>query len=252
MTYRLMSYGNVEALISDDPIGRLLTDVDRAASAYEAAHREEAEVALTLSRMIGKKFNEDQKFRELLGKIDLRTAEERYELASILDVSVLDVECFVRYRTDCAAAMEAVAPAQELNDEWHRLKVDVGIKDTDASVFASKLERPMLVLFSADWCPPCRMKRPAFAELVRFFYEADVYYCDASERFELENIETIPTIVVYFPRGVSVRTSLRDTVAKVWEDMHLLVALGNKWEGTGAGELIHEDCSPLIVPYEAA
>ena len=57
-------------------------------------------------------------------------------------------------------------PNVALIRSWRALKKKAGIKDVDEKDFPKTLERPMLVLYSADWCPPCRMMRPTFARHV--------------------------------------------------------------------------------------
>jgi thioredoxin len=81
------------------------------------------------------------------------------------------------------------------------------ITDIKASSFAAavlKSPQPILVDFHADWCPPCRVMRPALEQLAtEFAGRLKFVGIDAEEEQELAKrygVESIPTLVV-FSRG---------------------------------------------------
>ena len=64
-----------------------------------------------------------------------------------------------------------------------------------------KSGKPVVVDFSADWCPHCRMLAPTIEELaVEYANEIDVYYVDTEDNQDLADqyeIMTIPTVYVF-------------------------------------------------------
>jgi len=138
-------------------------------------------------------------------------------------------------------------PNVALIRSWRALKKKAGIKDVDEKDFPKTLERPMLVLYSADWCPPCRMMRPTFARLVPFFDKAEVHYTHVEDWkwAKSQGVKGIPQFVAYFPNGARVSSNVGSTTKEIWETMHKLIALGRGWEG--AGELVCDGDSCKII-----
>lgn len=77
--------------------------------------------------------------------------------------------------------------------------------------FSSKVEqsgRPVLVDFSAEWCPPCKMLAPVVERLsLEFSDQLDVYGVDIDQNQQLSqrfNISGVPTII-FFKDGKEVK-----------------------------------------------
>ena len=113
-------------------------------------------------------------------------------------------------------------------------------------IIAPTRERPMLVLYSADWCDPCRWLRPTFARLVRFYDKAEVRYCNEDEWRRSRGVDFIPQFVAYFPNGARVNCDAGSTTKELWETMNKLITLGESW--SGEGELVCDQYSSAIVP----
>ena len=65
--------------------------------------------------------------------------------------------------------------------------------------------RPMIVDFSATWCPPCRQLKPIFEELKEEYKgKIDMITIDVDEMQQLSNnygIQSIPTLIYINPEG---------------------------------------------------
>ena len=77
--------------------------------------------------------------------------------------------------------------------------------------FAGKVEqaaRPVLVDFSADWCPPCKMLHPVIERIsLEFADKLDVYGVDTDHNMELSQrfgISGVPTMI-FFKNGKEVK-----------------------------------------------
>lgn len=78
------------------------------------------------------------------------------------------------------------------------------IRDVDTVTFdAQVLEAagPVLVEFSADWCPPCRMMEPVLAELARFYSgRLDVVRLDVDRDQDVSmrySVMSMPTLMLF-------------------------------------------------------
>jgi thioredoxin 1 len=83
--------------------------------------------------------------------------------------------------------------------------------DISEAQFAEKVEQaanPVLVDFSATWCPPCKMLRPVIERLsLEFNGKVDVYGIDTDENPTLSqrfSISGVPTMI-FFKNGTEVR-----------------------------------------------
>jgi thioredoxin 1 len=77
--------------------------------------------------------------------------------------------------------------------------------------FSEKVEQatlPVLVDFSAEWCPPCKMLAPVVERLaLEFDGKLDVYGVDTDQNPELSrrfNISGVPTLI-FFRNGQEVK-----------------------------------------------
>ncbi|WP_226656225.1 thioredoxin family protein [Pseudalkalibacillus hwajinpoensis] len=61
-------------------------------------------------------------------------------------------------------------------------------------------EGKSVLLFSADWCPDCRVIEPFLPELEEEYHEVDFYYVDRDEHIELcqeMDVFGIPSFVAF-------------------------------------------------------
>lgn len=77
--------------------------------------------------------------------------------------------------------------------------------------FAEKVERaprPVLVDFSATWCPPCKMLKPVIERLaLEYAGKLDIFSVDTDQNIDLSqrfNISGVPTMI-FFKTGKEVR-----------------------------------------------
>lgn len=110
------------------------------------------------------------------------------------------------------------------------------LHDVDAGITRAESERrPMLVLFTADWCPPCqRMKRHALgnAEVMSALEETFVLVkVDLTDRGGPNDavaidhgVQSIPTVMVYDEHGTHVES------AKGARTSTQLLALAHRFE----------------------
>ena len=77
--------------------------------------------------------------------------------------------------------------------------------------FASKVEqaaKPVLVDFSAEWCPPCKMLKPVLERIALEYSEKmDFFGVDTDNNMELSqkfNISGVPTMI-FFKNGKEVK-----------------------------------------------
>jgi thioredoxin 1 len=85
------------------------------------------------------------------------------------------------------------------------------MQDITEAQFAEKVEQaaaPVLVDFSATWCPPCKMLHPVIERIaLEFAGKLDVYGVDTDENQELSQrfmISGVPTMI-FFKSGKEVR-----------------------------------------------
>ena len=229
----------LEQLLLADPITAIYAHMENAMNAYEL----EDPIGAKKSECILKKWREAyEKKPELrieLQKHNFRTPEGLSVHAKLLNIPETEM---LGWRDFFIAKMNARVHA--VNDEtlirsWRQLKTRARIRDVGASNFPEKFDRPMLVLYSADWCPPCRVMRPTFARLVSFFDKADVRYCHEDEYRRGRGIEFIPQFVAYFPNGSSVSSRVGANTREMWDNMHKLATLGECF--VGHGELVCND-----------
>jgi len=78
------------------------------------------------------------------------------------------------------------------------------VRELDKKGFDEALQvkdRPVVVNFSADWCPYCRLLAPVIEDLAaEYAGKIDVYHVDTDEQEELAaryDIMTIPTVFVF-------------------------------------------------------
>ncbi|MCH7472562.1 thioredoxin [bacterium] len=85
------------------------------------------------------------------------------------------------------------------------------MQELTQSEFGEKVEqaeKPVLVDFSADWCPPCKQLAPVIERIsLEFSDKLDVYGVDTDTNMELSqrfNISGVPTMI-FFREGKEVK-----------------------------------------------
>lgn len=238
----------LEQLLHADPIGSLDKAFEDARRAYVARHAEDDAAVRKLFEQMQVLVKERPELQGKWAKHGLNTSKGRRALASLFGVSENDLLRIKKFQDGARRVQDRIASNEALIRSWRALKRKAGIRNIEGKDFPLKLDRPMLVLYSADWCSPCRMIRPTFARLVPFFDKADVRYCHDEKWYWPNGIPYIPLLVAYFPNGANVHGGLSGSTRKIWETMSALVALGTSWEGDG--ELVCGKDSCRIVVRE--
>jgi thioredoxin 1 len=82
------------------------------------------------------------------------------------------------------------------------------ITEADFAPKVEQAEKPVLVDFSAEWCPPCKMLAPVVERIALEFQEKlDVYGVNTDESPDLSqrfNISGVPTMI-FFREGKEVK-----------------------------------------------
>ncbi|MCC7479875.1 thioredoxin [bacterium] len=82
------------------------------------------------------------------------------------------------------------------------------ISETDFTAKVEQASKPVLVDFSAEWCPPCKMLGPVVERLsLEFADQLDVFGVDVDENPGLSqkfNISGVPTMI-FFRDGKEVK-----------------------------------------------
>ena len=115
-----------------------------------------------------------------------------------------------------------------------------GTTNTSEDDSETSPQLPILVLFSAPWCGPCRLTNPIVKEiLTQYKSQIDVIEIstdDFPEVAERANVLSIPTIQLYFGGkvmdtivGCVSKNVLGRSVDKVLEDLGLLTEEESSW-----------------------
>lgn len=237
----------LDQLLHADPVGTLYEKIEEAGKLYDLAHFDDA----MRSKATGDKWrssNEEKnpELRDRLAKLDITTPEGFRASVELHGISYADMKHWKKFREDRLTSIVSVFDETALIRSWRVLKSRAKITDVGEKNFPTELERPMLVLYSADWCGPCVLIRPTFARLVPFFDNADVRYCHDDEYRRNCGIAFIPQFVAYFPNGSSVFSHVPRTAREIWNTMNKLVVLGQSFSGEGELVCTEESCS--IVP----
>lgn len=75
------------------------------------------------------------------------------------------------------------------------------ISQVDFSSMVEKAAKPVLVDFSAEWCPPCKMLKPVLERIALEYGEKmDFYGVDTDNNIELSqkfSISGVPTMIIF-------------------------------------------------------
>lgn len=109
-------------------------------------------------------------------------------------------------KTSDSDSAATTAEAAAVNDETKK-----NYEITDGGLLSSN-GLPMLVDFSAEWCPPCRQLKPIFASLKKEYAgKIDLVSIDVDSMPDLAkkyNIQNIPALVYISPDGTEVYRSI--------------------------------------------
>ncbi len=238
----------LEDLLAADPIGALYRAQIKVTSDYTTANSAQLAEFEKLEAGRDKLLAQKPERGSELNKYPIETAEGRVAIATLLELSLETVAGAYGFLTGFKEASASGVPDKALIRSWRALKRQAKIPDVGPENFPTVLTKPLLVLYSADWCPPCRVMRPTFARLRKFFDKADVGYCHNDEWRKSRGINFIPQFVVYFPSGTEVSSGVPGTTQETWDVMNNLVALGQSYQGKGVLECSDEKCA--IVPSE--
>ena len=235
----------LDDLLKADPLTALYATIEAAEKNYAEANPEHASRYQATVEEISAKY-EDPELEKKVAQHSWATEDGVRAIAFLYEVTAERLKQALEFTKGQHAAVDKAVNEKTLIRSWHALKRKAGIKDVGEKDFPKMLERPMLVLFSADWCGPCRMMRPTFARLVPFFDKADVRYCHEDEWRRGQGVHFIPQFIAYFPNGAKVSSEVGGNTCEIWDTMNKLITLGASW--TGEGELVCDKYSCAIVP----
>ncbi len=229
-------FNTLEEVLAADPLGSMYETMRAAMEAVRVTHPDECELEDKVMNFILERIALDPTFDE-------RTEAGKQTIAAALGVSMEDLLRMEDFQREYFGAMEAVSPApEELIAQWKELKHLNYIRDVDAATWPAQLTRPMLVLYSADWCHPCRMIRPTFAQLVLFYDKAEVRYCHDEAFHDAHGVDGIPQFIAHFPNGSRVMSDVGNSAQEMWDTMNNLVALGQAYQGDGRLVCTQDSC----------
>lgn len=240
----------LEDVLQADPVGSIYAAREKPIKDYMQAHPDGVTLRKRVSKKVRDRTEADPSFLDKIAAIDDATMDGKRQICQLLDITLDEWQQLQEFNAgiDVAARSTPSPDAQALIRSWKTLKERAGIQDVDATNFPSALQRPMLVLYSADWCPPCRAMRPTFAQLVPFFDKADVRYCHDDSLHAKLNPGGIPQFIAYFPNGATVQSFVPGSAREIWETMNSMITLGQSWEGHGT--FVCDESSCRIEPRE--
>ena len=172
------------------------------------------------------------------------------KIAEILKVNIEDLESYEKLDKAHAKEYEkrVSGPRKAL---WKRMVKKSPITVINRETFPGDDQRPFIVFYSADWCGPCQAIKPAYLKLSLFFDKARLFYYAADEIFkERPEIKFVPQLVAYLPNGSTVHSGCGGSAKKLWDNMNLMLTLGENFNGTG--ELVCTETECRIQPLATA
>ena len=239
----------LEDLLRIDPLGTLYAQEATsyvAFNEFDKTHRADALITAKFFKAMNEVFRTRPEARAAAQRYNTETAEGLQYWARLLDLPEAEIIRAREHQERWQQLVTSMTPDQSLLRSWWQLKKRAGITDVDRQNFPTTILRPMLVLYSADWCRPCKLMRPTFARLVPFFDKAAVRSGhDVALRKE-QDIQFIPQFVAYFPNGATVSSRVGDTTQEVWDTMNNLITLGQHWSGKSRYACTEDGCT--IIP----
>lgn len=237
-------------LLRIDPLGTLCAQETEASAVFNKTHQEDAIITAKFFKTMNEVFRAHAEAREAAKLYSTETTEGLRYWARLLDLPEAEIVRARDHQERWKQLVASMTPDQSLLRSWWQLKKRSGIKDVDQQNFPTTFVRPTLVLYSADWCRPCKLMRPTFARLVPFFDKADV--CSGHDVLlrKEQGIQFVPQFVAYFPSGATVSSHVGGTTQEVWNTMNNLITLGQHWSGKGCSTCTEDKCA--IVPRIAA
>lgn len=233
-------------IIKEDFLGNVVARGKKAAKPYE-------EIIKTEYEDIDKIMSEAQQNPELLivlQNIDRDTSldkeEKVKETAEALGVSSQRWGEFYDILEQKTKTIGATIDYASLDALWEELLPKSAVQVIDSQTFPKDTaEFPFIVFYSADWCNPCKLRKPTYAMLSRFFVRAQLFYTsdeDLANR-ELDEVR-FPTLVAYFPdKETKVKSSLPLTTYEFWNTLNKLITFGSGFEGEGQLICTETECS---------
>lgn len=240
----------VEEVFLNDPIETTHGKNRKIREHIRLSYPEESAKADKASKAINDSFR-DPETNKLLTELNTWTEDWREnadKIAALLKVDVDDLESYDKldkiYKKEYAKRI--ANPRKAL---WKRMIKKSPITVINRETFPQDSERPFIVFYSADWCGPCQTIKPAYLRISRFFDKAKLYYYASDEIFkERPEIKFVPQIVAYLVNGSSVHSDCGANTKKLWDNMNLMLTLGENFSGTG--ELICTETECQIKPTE--
>ncbi|MDA2922238.1 thioredoxin family protein [Patescibacteria group bacterium AH-259-L07] len=231
------TYKTLKQLLADDPLDTLYRKIDEIYKRYSKRSEKYKDTAQALANG-----SQDKETAKKLKDLDWKNDKDLEKAASILGVKLEALKSLIRIRIEATDELEELKNITSLKKSWKMLLKNSPITEIDGMTFPFDSDRPFIVFYSANWCMPCHMTKPTFARLSRFFTKAKLFYSSDRALRKEQGIEFIPQLVAYLPNGARVSSDCGGTTKELWNNMNLLISMGQNFKGNGTLVCTDTEC----------
>jgi len=226
-----MTNTELEKLLEDDPLTKAMTETNEAIRDIENKCSAGFEAFKAMQESIMANYAN-------ITDLDLDKKKELLDAAEILGTSIDNLAKYHMIdKKICAEVREKVTIP--LIEEGKKLIGESPVVKIVDGTLPAEEEKPYLVLYTAQWCGPCRIMKPTFARLAHYFDKGKLFYTEdglnigaSNPEFtklsKKERVVGYPSLVSYVGQAKLHHAGASDT-KHLWEAMNQLVIMAEPY-----------------------